>query len=64
MRWVADNALQNMQFMGMDQSLGVQAAGAGIDAAKSLFSKKVRRIKVKLKGGYPLLLRDNTKKIH
>lgn len=60
----ADNALQNMQFMGMDQSLSVQAAGAGIDAAKSLFSKKIRRIKVKLKGGYPLLLRDNTKKNH
>jgi len=60
----ADNALQNMQFMGMDQSLSVQAAGAGIDAAKSLFSKKIRRIKVKLKGGYPLLLRDNMKKNH
>lgn len=58
----ADNALQSMQFLSMDQSIGAQAAAGGIEAAKSLFSKKVRRIKVKLKAGYPLLLRDNTKK--
>jgi hypothetical protein len=58
----ADNALQSMQFLSMDQSLGAQAAGAGIEAAKGLFSKKIRRIRVKLKAGYPLLLRDNTKK--
>ncbi len=59
----ADNALQSMQFVGgMDQSLGVQAAGAGITAAKGLFSKKVQRIKVKLDNGRAILLRDNTKK--
>ncbi|MEZ2338788.1 conjugative transposon protein TraM [Mucilaginibacter sp. RCC_168] len=60
----SSNALQSMQFLSMDQSLGVQAAGAGIEAAKGMFSKKIRRIKVKLKTGYPLLLRDNTKKAH
>lgn len=49
--------------LGFDQSLGTQIAGAGIDAAKSLFSKRLKRVKQKLKRGYPLLLRDNTKKI-
>jgi len=58
----ADNALQSMQFLSMDQSLATQAAGAGISAAKGLFSKKVKTIKVKLKDKYPLLLRDNTRK--
>ncbi|WP_317174366.1 conjugative transposon protein TraM [Mucilaginibacter pankratovii] len=58
----SSNALQSMQFLSMDQTLGVQAAGAGIEAAKGLLSKKVKRIKVKLKAGYPLLLRDNTRK--
>jgi hypothetical protein len=53
------NAVQNMQFLSVDQSLGVQAAGAGIDAAKNLLSKKVKRIKVKLKGGQSILLRNN-----
>lgn len=52
-------ALQNMEFITMDQSIGVQAASAGINAAKGLLSKKVKRIKVKLKGGESLLLRNN-----
>ena len=52
-------ALQNMDFITMNQSIGVQAASAGINAAKGLLNKKVRRIKVKLKGGETLLLRNN-----
>lgn len=55
----ADNALQSMQFLSVDQSIGVQAAGAGINTAKSLFSKKVRKIKVKLEAGQQVLLRNN-----
>lgn len=54
-----DNALQNMEFLPMDQSLSIQAASAGINAAKSLIGKKVKRIKVKLKDGYHILLRNN-----
>lgn len=42
--------------------LTTQIAGAGIDAARSLLTKKLKRIKQPLKNGYPLLLRDNTKK--
>jgi len=54
----ADNALQSMQFLSMDQSLATQAAAGGIEAAKGLFSKKMHKIKVHLKGGYPVLLRN------
>lgn len=55
----ADNAIQSMQIMSMDQSLGAQAAAGGINAAKGLFSKKVKKIKVKLKDEYPVLLKIN-----
>jgi len=55
----ADDAIRDMQILTMDQSIGMQAAGAGIDAAKSLFSKKVKRIKVKLNAGHTILLRNN-----
>ncbi|MFN0290130.1 conjugative transposon protein TraM [Pedobacter helvus] len=43
--------------------LTTQIAGAGIDAAKQLLTKKIGRIKQNLKAGYPLLLRDNTRKL-
>jgi hypothetical protein len=56
----ADNALSSMQFLSMDQSLATQAAAGGIQAAKGLFSKKVKRIKVHLKNAYPVLLRNNS----
>ncbi|MCC8423623.1 conjugative transposon protein TraM [Mucilaginibacter sp. UR6-11] len=55
----ADNAVQSMQFLTMDQSLGAQAAAGGVNAAKSLFSKKVKKIKVKLANEYPVLLKIN-----
>lgn len=57
----ADDAIRSMQFLSMDQSIGVQAAGAGIDAAKSLFSKKLKKVRVKLKADYPILIRINKK---
>lgn len=59
----ADDAIRSMQFLSMDQSIGVQAAGAGIEAAKGLFSKKVKKIKVKLKVGHQILLRNNQQRI-
>jgi hypothetical protein len=55
----ADDAVRSLQLLTMDQSVGVQAAGAGIDAAKGLFSKKVRRIKMKVQAGSAVLLRNN-----
>ncbi len=55
----ADNALQSMQFMTMDQTIGAQAAAGGINAAKGLFSKKIKKIKVKLADQFPVLLKIN-----
>jgi conjugative transposon TraM protein len=54
----SDQAMQSMQFLTMDQSLGVQAASAGLQAAKGLFSTKVKQIKVIAKAGYKILLMD------
>jgi conjugative transposon TraM protein len=50
----------DVQFSSMagTQSIGIQAASAGIGAAKSLFSKKVKLIKVTVKAGYKILLFD------
>lgn len=51
-------ALQSMQLMRLDPSLGEQAAGAGIEAIKGLLSKKAKRVRVTVKAGYPVLLVD------
>jgi hypothetical protein len=58
----ANTAVESMQFLSMDESLGTQAAAGGINAAKELFGKKVKKIKVKLKDNFAVLLRDNTRK--
>lgn len=55
----AVSGLQGAEFMTMDPSMSAQLAGAGINAAKGLFSKKVKAVKGKLKDGHALLLRDN-----
>ncbi len=58
-----ERAIQDLGFGSMSNSIGVQAAGAGIEAAKSLFSKKVKLIKVTVKAGYRVLLRDEKQKM-
>jgi len=55
----AADGVQGMEFMSLDPSITTQLAGAGLNTAKGLFSKKVKRIRAKLKDGHPLLLRDN-----
>lgn len=57
-----DNAVRSIGFGGFDNSVGMQVAGAGIDAARQLISKRVRKIKVKLKDGQKILLRDNNRR--
>lgn len=49
-------ALESMQLMNLEPSLGAQAAGAGIEAVKGLLSKKARLVRVTVKAGYPVLL--------
>ena len=58
----ADRSMQNFGVTTLDDSWGAQAAGAGIEAAKTLFSKKVKLIKVVVKAGYRVLLRDEKQK--
>ncbi len=58
----SDQALQSMSLMGFDQSIGAQAASAGIELGKNLFSRKIRLIKVNLKAGYKVFLKDNKRK--
>jgi hypothetical protein len=48
-------AMGSFGMMGMD--LTTQLAGAGIDAARGLLSKKLKRLRQPLKNGYPVLLR-------
>ncbi|WP_118194299.1 conjugative transposon protein TraM [Albibacterium indicum] len=54
-----NDAVQSVQLLTMDNSLSDQAANAGVQAAKGLFGKKVKQIRIKVKAGYELLLRDN-----
>ena len=58
----ADRAIQDIGITTLNPSIGVQAASAGIEAAKTLFSKKVKLIKVTVKAGYHVLLRDEKQK--
>lgn len=58
----ADRAIQGIGLTTLDPSLKVQAASAGIEAAKTLFSKKAKLIKVIVKAGYQVLLRDEKQK--
>jgi conjugative transposon TraM protein len=58
----ADRSLQTLGLTSLDPSWQAQAAGAGVEAAKSLISKKVKLIKVTVKAGYQVLLRDEKQK--
>jgi len=53
-----DNALQSLSLGTPDLSLGAQAASAGIETAKNLLSRKVKLVKVQVKAGYKILLKN------
>jgi conjugative transposon TraM protein len=55
----SNQAISDLQLNTMNPSLGVQAASAGIETAKSFLSKKTKLIKVTVKAGYKVLLKDN-----
>ena len=54
----ADNGLQTMDMTSLDPTLKAQAATAGINAAKTLLSKKAKLVRVYVKAGYKILLKD------
>jgi len=57
-----DNALQSIALNSLDPSIGAQAASAGIETAKTLISKKVKLVRVTVKAGYHVLLKDTNNK--
>lgn len=58
----ADRSIQTLGVTPLDDSWGAQAAGMGIEAAKNLLSKKVKLVKVVVKAGYQVLIRDENQK--
>lgn len=58
----ADRSMSTLGVGTLDDSWEAQAAGAGFEAAKSLFSKKVKLVKVVVKAGYQILLYDEKQK--
>lgn len=54
----AENSLSLMDMTSVDPSFKAQAAATGIGAVKNLLSKKVRLVKVQVKNGYKVLLKD------
>lgn len=58
----ADRSIQTIGMTSLDPSWGAQAATAGIQAARTLLSRKVKLVKVTVKAGYQVLLRDEKQK--
>jgi conjugative transposon TraM protein len=54
----SNQAIQDIQLSTLDPSIEVQAASAGIEAAKGMLSKKTRLIQVTVKAGYKVFLKD------
>jgi len=52
-----NNATQMMEVSSLDPSVKAQATTAGIDAVKTLLSKKTKLVKVTVKAGYKVLLK-------
>jgi conjugative transposon TraM protein len=57
-----NQAISTLGLTSLDPSVGAQAAGAGIQAAKTLLSRKVKLVKVTVKAGYRVFLKDSNKK--
>jgi Bacteroides conjugative transposon TraM protein len=58
-----DQGIQGLSLMTLDPSIGAQAAGAAVQTAKNLLSRKVKLIKAVVKAGYPVLLVDKNKQL-
>ena len=58
----ADQATSGIGIASLGPSLAAQAASAGLQAAKTLLSKKIKLVRVTLKAGYHVLLKDNSQK--
>lgn len=54
----ADQGINGLTLTNIDPSIGAQAANAGVQAAKSFLSRKVRLVRVSVRAGYQVLLRE------
>lgn len=57
-RQSADQGIGSLNLAAYDPSVGAQVTSAGIQAARSFFSRKVRTVRVMVPAGYQVLLRD------
>ncbi|RYZ18716.1 MAG: conjugative transposon protein TraM, partial [Chitinophagaceae bacterium] len=57
-RLATERAIEGVALPSLDPSIGAKAASAGIEAAKALLNRKTKQIRIILKGGYRILLRD------
>lgn len=58
----SDRPLQGINLSSLDPSWGSQAAGAGVEVIKGIFSKQAKLVQVNVKAGYKVLLRDGKQK--
>lgn len=54
----ADQGVSSLNVLEADPSLGAQAANAGIQTVKSFASRKVKQVRVSVRAGYQVLLRE------
>lgn len=52
----ADQGINTVNLATFDPSIGAQAANAGLQAAKTLFSRKVKLVRIAVRAGYQVLL--------
>ncbi len=58
----ADDAISSIGLTTIDPSIGAQATSAGIQAAKTLATRKIKLIRVLVRSGYKVLLKDSNQK--
>ena len=60
-RQSGDQAINSLGLASFNPSIGAQAASAGIQTARTLLSHKVKLVKVTVRAGYQVLLKDDKK---
>jgi len=54
----ADQGVNSMNVLSVDPSLGAQAANVGLQTAKTFIGRKVKQVRVSVRAGYQVLLRN------
>lgn len=59
----ADQGVNSLNVLNVDPSVGAQAAAAGIQTVKAFVGRKVRQVRVSVRAGYQVLLRNAQERI-